>query len=1439
MLLQYNAFLLKQAIRNPLYLINPPIVTQDSIALPRFSVLHYLDIEQNNHFPIKDLYYFNSIPKNKKIPIMSISDLLTKEEVSTQENKMVVSEIRKWQQTNLKDFRYINLKETPNADSNLISVINYNLLKDLYKYKTSSVSLYYKFYNLNYTYWNTVKSILPIDKDSFHFTSMDIPNNIPNFNLINVILKFSISKYSRVISDQKLLRIIDLYKWLIDDTRSLSSMKDISDEDSKRIIIELRYKGHSSFLPLSVLRSMSKDSKIESTVKIPNSKLQRLFILMLTKIQDKVNTVIENDIDVSDIKEETPEDIAKALQEENIDDDDVTESGSKPELLKVSNIIEQPKIQINSLNDLDKDLEVIGFDGILDKEIIKFETDSEETDKIYETSILKVNSESEIREEAVPVFVSHSEEQIEQMLSDKTPDNDFHSFIEESLKFKTLTSSEIRSLKKINEGRKQLKSPYRKDLLLDDSKVLFPTDLDITEEEMSVSIDNIVVDDNLKKDPIKKLDTKYIEKVIKKDIVACVSNLEKSKLIIKDYTVEENRTSLGNYEVHKLTLKPFKGKESVIYSRIPIIDSEGEFVAAGVKYIMRKQETDLPIRKISATKVALTSNYGKLFVSRTEKKANDSYNYIAEYLRESYINEVNSVTKIVPGGRNLNHFKLPNIYSYLSSQFTEIHTDSLTLLLDYNNQTNYIKEEVKKDIDSKNLVFCGYLTNNKHILVVDNNEIFYDYTAGMKSLGTVVDIFNLDQTKLPKPYSVVKILGDNIPLGICLSYYLGLNELISVTGSSATLLESNKQYKPNSDEIVLKFLDYKLIIKSKNKESTLLFNGFLFYKDFIKQHSIKEFSYKNIYLNLLEFRDSNLIHLKELTNLQDLFLDPITVDVLRSINEPTDFLKLLLRANNLLKDFSYPDINDPNFSRIRGYDRVPGLMYKALTESIRDYRFKNGNKGKIELDPYKVWNYITQDSTVKITEDINPVLDVKESETVTLTGLDGLDKDATPKLLRRYHKNDIGLISEATTDSSDVGLNNYLSPYAKIKNIRGLIDTENDESAKNKSKVFSTSTMLAPMSEYDDPKRINFVSIQNSHTIAADGYKQPIIRTGFEYVMPYKVGKLYCVVAKDDGKVIAKTNKLLTVEYKTGKVESYPLGDRYGKMEGSIYPHHLVTDLDVNSKFKKDGYLTYNKNFFEKDWLDETKLVMKFGRNVTVALTMNDEVYEDSSAISSELSKEMSSSFIKEKNFIIDFKKNIINIVPEGTKVDPNTVLFTVIDENTDYNNLSESSITMLSNLANLAPKAKINGLVDRYEVKYNGDINDMSPTLKKLVNRLDRISQEETKGTEYETKDNSASSEYRSEGKNLQVDTLELKVFIRVEVSLAVGDKGVFANQMKSVVSEVFSSTITTISGLTVNAMFSFKGILNRIVNSPILMGTTNRLVKHVSKQIADIYFK
>jgi hypothetical protein len=61
----------------------------------------------------------------------------------------------------------------------------------------------------------------------------------------------------------------------------------------------------------------------------------------------------------------------------------------------------------------------------------------------------------------------------------------------------------------------------------------------------------------------------------------------------------------------------------------------------------------------------------------------------------------------------------------------------------------------------------------------------------------------------------------------------------------------------------------------------------------------------------------------------------------------------------------------------------------------------------------------------------------------------------------------------------------------------------------------------------------------------------------------------------------------------------------------------------------------------------------------------------------------------------------------------------------------------------------------------------------------------------------------------------------------------------MKTVFSEVLSYGMKTQNGEVIDAVFGRKSINDRIVMSPDLIGTTNTLLKIISKKAAELYFR
>lgn len=358
----------------------------------------------------------------------------------------------------------------------------------------------------------------------------------------------------------------------------------------------------------------------------------------------------------------------------------------------------------------------------------------------------------------------------------------------------------------------------------------------------------------------------------------------------------------------------------------------------------------------------------------------------------------------------------------------------------------------------------------------------------------------------------------------------------------------------------------------------------------------------------------------------------------------------------------------------------------------------------------------------------------------------------------------------------------------------------------------------------------------NSHVIPTPAYRQSPLRTGAEYMAPDQVPDNFCKVSEQEGKVTNVTEHLMEVTYKDGTVETYTIGNTRGELEGVAYTHTIITEFKVGDKVKEGDILYYHKDFFERDILDPTNMMIKFNRIITVAINTSQGSYEDSSVVSSRLTELFHTYNDKPIRKTIDFDTNIDKLVNVGDVVDSNTILYINSGEGENTSNLDEEALSMLESINALSPVAEAAGIVSYIEIKYNGEVDDMSPSLRKLATRMDKELYERTKGTEYEAKTNQVTGEYMSSGGKLDRNKLELSVYIKVRLDAGVGDKMVFGNQAKSVEGDVFDYSIVGAKSLDiVDGKFAFVGIQHRIIASFMRQGTVNRVARYRGKQIAS----
>jgi hypothetical protein len=240
-----------------------------------------------------------------------------------------------------------------------------------------------------------------------------------------------------------------------------------------------------------------------------------------------------------------------------------------------------------------------------------------------------------------------------------------------------------------------------------------------------------------------------------------------------------------------------------------------------------------------------------------------------------------------------------------------------------------------------------------------------------------------------------------------------------------------------------------------------------------------------------------------------------------------------------------------------------------------------------------------------------------------------------------------------------------------------------------------------------------------------------------------------------------------------------------------------------------------------------------------VALLESPETYEDSSVISTNLAEKLITDTVKQRSIVLEFKQAIHKTAKIGDSTEMDSLLFLIEDELTNRTGMfDDESIDALKRLSDKSPKAKYKGDILDIVVYYNGDIEFMSESLKKLTIDSNTRLRNKAKSTNSPIYTGLVDSEYRVDGNPLQPDTLEVKIFIKVSNPMVSGDKVVFSHQLKSIVT-VSDNPIITEDGDVVDAIFGARSVSARVVVSPFIIGTVTTLLREVTKQAIAIYKK
>ncbi|WDS62204.1 RNA polymerase beta subunit [Pseudomonas phage D6] len=987
---------------------------------------------------------------------------------------------------------------------------------------------------------------------------------------------------------------------------------------------------------------------------------------------------------------------------------------------------------------------------------------------------------------------------------------------------------------------KTIKDPFGSGVSMEEAMEYKQEDYTLPPDTQLADSDTIL-DKSMLGSKLKAMQRKYQTTLRNKDLIQAVMSVQKQGTAVTNYEVEEVRNAMNHYEIHKVTLKPIRGKPGTVYFRLPVVDRDGRYMSNGVTYRMRMQRADLPIRKVKPDTVAMTSYYNKTFVMRSHLAAHNYDAWITRQIRERALDpEDDRITGVLYAELDQSAYALPRVYTQLGSAFRGFSSGPLFLYFKFDDHVEYFQTKYKidaKDHETNRLTLVG-VHGKKPVLLDKGGQFYVKDKDNLEPLGSIVELLGLDQSKAPLEAAFMNVGSKELPLAFVLGYKYGLQATLKRLNAKFTRHHRGERIPVSADNYVLAFQDEVLVFDRSDYRTQLVLGGMRKYAKLMPNFSIYDFEKPDVYQRLLLETGMTARFTKEIDALFTAWVDPITEGLLKQMGEPTTFDGLLYRAvDMLLIDWSPSEV-DGAYMRYRGYERMAGAVYNELNKAVKRFNGATGSAAvQVQMDPAVVWKKIAQDPTIMVVEDSNPLANIREQESMTYRGDGGRSTTSMVARTRVYGQADVGVVSESTVDSGDVGVIAYLTPDANFDSMRGTTRPF-DPTTDGPARQLSTCALLGVATTNDDTKRINFISIQQQQGIYADGYEPTPLRTGYEQIVAQRTSSIFASAAEDDGKVIAVDEYGITVEYANGETTSYQMGKIHGSAAGTNYPHSIISDLKVGDTFKRGQTLAYNEKYFTPDRMTPGQVIWKAGINTVVAFSDNLDTLEDGSVISERCAIKMNTQTSKIKSVGVKFEQNIENMVKVGDHVDLDSILCTIKDADSGGGSVfDEVSRETLAKLSNYSPRAKVVGVVSKIEVFYHGDRDEMSDSLRKLAYESDKIREAEAKSRGQQFFSGEVDHEYRIRGNGLEPQSLIINIYIDHDIPCGVGDKGVVANQMKTVFSRVMRGVNQTKSGLDIDLIFGNTSVEERMVLSPKLIGTTTILLAELSKHLVGVY--
>lgn len=947
-----------------------------------------------------------------------------------------------------------------------------------------------------------------------------------------------------------------------------------------------------------------------------------------------------------------------------------------------------------------------------------------------------------------------------------------------------------------------------------------------------------------------------------RDIVACFYHFTKvSKPVsIRSLKTVDNSTSEDSLMLYTCEMEDFKGTRFTIKLDIPIMEGNRLRLRGNDKFI-QNQLFNMPIIKTEVDTCQIVTNYQKIFIRTYNTVTGRSLPDAGKLIKAIKKYEGNKI-KITLGDNSkvCDKYEVPNDYKDIAGVVSKIETPEFIFYL---NQDE-IRAEVSGVDESKGLPL-GIRKKDKSVFYfVMENTMTVARTLRTFMEGADPKFKQLIDEAKPSTsgvYSQCSILNSKIPLVVICAYLEGLTTVLKKANVDYRLMEKMspeiRAEVKDGYKSAIRFEDGYLVYAT-SYTACMLLNGLD--AGGCERFSMMDIDNKNMYMEILDMFNASRYTPDGLENFYDCLVDPITLETLEYYHLPTDFVGILLYANVLLCDNKFIKHGDMSSRRVRRTEQIAAYTYEALSEAYAIYAnmIKHSRtKPTMSLKQSVVIDKILSSPISGDDSIINALEAAETTNSFTFRGKAGMNEQRSYTLDKRIYDNSmLNVLGMSTAYSSNVSITRQSTINMSVDTSRGYIKPidGNTKEMNAANTLAATEAMIPFGSTRDDAPRTLMSYAQTAqHQVITEESDPLLVTSGADEMLPYITSDKFAYKAKDNGKITELTDTYMIVEYKSGKKEYIDLTESIEKNSNGGYYTMIKLDvaekLKVGSTIKKNQIIAYDRKSFSNSVGESDNLAYNVGKLCKVAIGNFDDCFEDSGLISQHAAEKLATKVIDKEAHVLDKDSNVFKIIKIGDHVEPEDAL--LIWQNPHDEEEANTLLRLMGNdqemvteLGRRTVKSEISGKVAGIKIDRTVEIDELSPSLQKIVKEYEAPIKKQKKLMESQgINANRLPATYKLQptGKLKKAqDAVLIEFYLeRIDI-ISVGDKTTHYSANKAIIKNITPPELTPYTDFRpeepIDALIGQTSIDKRMVTSTMNYGALQKLLIETDRSIKDI---